>query len=225
MISAPPRGEPDTNATVCWRVEGAGNVPHTAVHWDSESHQEDGVIFGDYAAGVVYPDNGTSAAPEGYTLPGTFCGAIPVPATGRLYYRAHVIDTAGAPGRLSDEHNLTFSGEATSVTLTTVPNDAASGSDALVCWRVAGTGNVPHVALHYDNESHSGSSATFADYKMGAAYPDNTTSVKDEGYDLPGDFCANVPMPETGRLYLRAHALDRNGAPGVLSDEDSIRQA
>jgi hypothetical protein len=34
-------------------------------------------------------------------LPGTFCTDVLMPGSGTLYLRAHVIDSTGAPGRLS----------------------------------------------------------------------------------------------------------------------------
>jgi hypothetical protein len=221
VLSAPVRVAANGNATVCWKVDGTGHVPHTAVHYDTTSHTGATVTFSDYKGGAMYPGNKSAVDPAGYDLPGTFCTNVPV-GTQTVYFRAHVIDSTGAPGRLSDEMAVKIAGTATGIYVTSAPTTAAASSNALVCWHVNGTGNIAHTAVHYDTTSHAGSGVTFADYKGGAMYPGNQTAVAPAGYDLPGDFCTNVPMPPSGTLYYRAHYIDSAGVPGTLTDEKSI---
>lgn len=94
------------NATVCWRVEGLGNVKHTAVHYDNVSHNATNATFDQYKGGAAYPDNATALDPDGYDLPGTFCTSVPVDE-GTVYFRAHVIDVTGGKGKVSEEGSVT----------------------------------------------------------------------------------------------------------------------
>ena len=95
-------GAANAKVTVCWKVEGMGKSVHTAVHYDTTSHPSS-TNFADYKGGASYPNNGTAADPNGYMLPGAFCTGIPMPASGALYFRAHVIaDTH----KLSDEKTI-----------------------------------------------------------------------------------------------------------------------
>ena len=110
LTRAPASAPAGSKATVCWEVFGAGKVPHTAIHWDNESHAaEPGRTFQDYSMGASYPDNGTSASPAGYQLDASgadFCTAATLPAAGSIFVVAHVIDSTGAPGRLSAEREI-----------------------------------------------------------------------------------------------------------------------
>lgn len=103
IVSFAENATASANTTVCWEIQGLGKVNHVAVHWDNESHPQENATFSMYDQGASYPGNMTSPDPAGYTLPGTFCTDVPVPATGTVYYRAHVIDAAGAPGKVSAE--------------------------------------------------------------------------------------------------------------------------
>jgi plastocyanin len=110
ITRAPASAPAGSKATVCWEVFGAGKVPHTAIHWDNESHAaEPGRTFQDYSMGVSYPDNETAASPAGYQLDASgaeFCTGADMPASGSIFVVAHVIDSTGAPGRLSTEREI-----------------------------------------------------------------------------------------------------------------------
>jgi hypothetical protein len=220
VASSPSRAPAGGNATVCWQVTGVGHVAHTAVHYDNASHPGS-TNFADYAGGAMYPDNQTSVAASGYDLPGSFCTAIPVPATGIVYYRAHVIDSTGGTGKLSDEKSTRATGTATSIVVLDPPASGPSGSPVTVCWRVEGTGNVAHTALHWDNQSHA-TTTRFSDYAGKASYPGNQTSAAAAGYDLPGTFCSNLVAPTANTLYYRAHVIDASGGLGRLTDEQRL---
>jgi uncharacterized protein (DUF427 family) len=104
VVSAPASAPAGSKTLVCWRVEPEGaatHVPHTAVHWDTTSHP-DSTSFTDYKGGAVYPDNGTAAAASGYDLPGPWCTDLTMPASGTLYFRAHVL-LPGVRNEMSDE--------------------------------------------------------------------------------------------------------------------------
>lgn len=73
---------------VCWRAEGLGSSPHTALHWDTTSHPN-ATSFADYAGGTVYPND--AASQSTVTLPGPFCGNLTMPSNGTIYFRPHAI--------------------------------------------------------------------------------------------------------------------------------------
>lgn len=224
LTSGLPRGVPGQKAMACVKVEGKGVAPHVAVHVDDESHPDAaGLTFAAYHGITVYPRNETSADPAGYALPFAFCVGVPIPAEGRAYYRAHAIGADGAQV-LSAEASTSPAGTATSVSFTSFSQFAAPGAPTTVCWRVSGSGNVAHTAVHWDNETHFQAGARFSDYDKGASYPGNATAAAPGGYDLPGDYCAAVPVPLAGELYMRAHVIDSKGAPGMLSNEEDVRR-
>ncbi|MHB8632936.1 MAG: hypothetical protein ACYDBQ_03065 [Thermoplasmatota archaeon] len=213
---------PGTQAVVCWQVTGStAHVPHVAVHWDIKSHPSS-TNFADYQGGTAYPDNGTSAASAGYTLPGPFCTGVPIPPSGTVYFRAHVL---GGPfaglGNLSEEQSIDV---ATPVSIVSLPPTAAAASSVPVCWRVdAPHYHVPHTAVHFDTTSHAGSGATFADYQGGATYPNGASMAAAAGYDLSAQFCSTLTMP-SGTLYLRAHVMGGPFAnPGLLTPEAAVQ--
>jgi hypothetical protein len=202
---------------VCWHVDGTGNVPHTAIHYDTTPHPGSGVKFGDYR-NAAYPNNQTAQASAGYNLPGDFCTNLPV-ATQDVYFRAHVIDSRGGDGILTDEREIEVGGGAPTTTLAvrfvgSFNSTAMPGSNVTVCWNVTGTGRIPHTAIHTDNTSHP-AATSFSDYKGTAYYPNNRTSQDPAGYALPSQFCTGVTAPMNGTIWLRAHAM--NSPPGVLS--------
>lgn len=206
---------------VCWKVEGTGTVAHTALHSDSLSHPSS-TAFSDYKGAAYYPDNRNGADPQGYELPGTFCANVAMPATGTVYYRAHVIDAAGAPGKLTDEKTLAAvpGAGATRTFVTSAPAYGAAGAPVQVCWRTEGTGTAPHVALHTDSTSRP-YAAGFSDYKGTAYYPKNASALDSVGYVLPFHTCSAVTLPASGTLYLRSHVIDAGGAPGRVSDVET----
>jgi plastocyanin len=110
ITDAPASAPAGSKATVCWAVSGTGTVPHTAIHWDDTSHAaETPRTFQLYDLGASYPNNGTSAAPSGYLVEPTgtrFCTAATMPTTGSIFVVAHVMDSTGAPGRISSERRI-----------------------------------------------------------------------------------------------------------------------
>ena len=110
ITKAPTSAAAASKATVCWEVFGAGKVPHTAIHWDNETHAtQPARTFQDYNMGASYPGNESSASPAGYELMADgadFCTAATMPASGSIFVVAHVIDSTGAPGRLSAEREI-----------------------------------------------------------------------------------------------------------------------
>jgi hypothetical protein len=126
----------------------------------------------------------------------------------------------------TDERELKVGPFATGVSFVgSTPGAAAANSNVLVCWRVEGAGTINHVAVHTDTTSHgeNTSGAAFTLYAGAAYYPDNSTALT--SYSLPGQFCTNVKVPATGRVFIRAHAMDKRGvADGsfVSVDERAI---
>lgn len=103
VTSLPPSAAQGGSALVCWAVEGRGTIPHTAIHFDNETHPGANVEFGAYDSGFSYPGNQTQQDPDGYEIPRTFCTEIPV-GDETVYFRAHAMITA--PGLLSQEHSI-----------------------------------------------------------------------------------------------------------------------
>jgi hypothetical protein len=209
----------NTNVTACWTVAGStATVPHTAIHFDTQSHPN--ATFSAYTGGAIYPDNRTSATGN-YTLPGAFCANVKTPASGALYFRAHVLGAEfGNPGNVTEERSLVVAPRVNVVG--SIPATAAAGSKVNVCWRVEGAGVSPHVAVHWDTQSHP-SAASFQEYVGGAAYAGNGTATA-ASQTLPGPFCTQLTMPTSGTLYFRAHGVFPGvGLPGELSDEHAIR--
>lgn len=215
---APTEAEANSQALVCWRVEGRGNVAHVAVHWDHQSRPSVS-RHEDYRGGTMYPDNRSAPAQGGYDLPRGFCADVPV-GEQDVYLRAHAIDAAGPPGRFSEERKITVqraAGFVLAVQLGEVPARAPAGSRVTVCWEVQGNGTIPRTSLLTDNASHQ-LSVNFEDYRGATLHPDNRTVPDPRGYALPGTFCTGVMVPENNTMYLRAHAMAQ--PPGVLSAEE-----
>jgi len=116
-----------------------------------------------------------------------------------------------------------------SVTSVTIepPTNGATADRATVCWRVEGQGRAHHTAVHWATESHAAKSGrSFSDYGAGMAWPDNATQAAADGYALPGRFCATVPVPSSGSLYIVAHAdLVHPPHGGLLSEEVRLSAA
>lgn len=101
VTDAPDSGEPGEEVEICWDVDGEGEIPHTAVHWASESQSGDDVTFSDYDAGAAYP--GGEQSPE--QLPASVCATVTLPdEEGTLYFVAHAMETP--PGIISDEQEI-----------------------------------------------------------------------------------------------------------------------
>lgn len=193
---------PNGTATVCWRVEGSGTIPHTAVHFDSESHPNS-TLFGEYDLGAVYPDDG---APLGRTfeIPATFCGEMR-DLTTTTYLRPHVLAPLAAIDLLGPEKTVLVGGTR-NITFVNFLEVFPANFSVPVCWRVSGlTGTSTHTAVHWDDESHPNATG-FGEYDLGAAYPGNAT-VDNVSVTVPGEFCASVPMPASGVLYMRPHII------------------
>lgn len=92
---------------VCWRAEGVGSIPHTAIHWDNVSHMgQTGVAFSSYKGGALYPANATAAASGGYTLPGPWCTNVEMPASGSIFFVTHALDQASGRNEISHEYRI-----------------------------------------------------------------------------------------------------------------------
>jgi plastocyanin len=110
ITRAPSSSPAASMALVCWEVFGTGKVAHVAIHWDNVSHADEPArAFADYDLGASYPGNESSASPNGYALQPTgaeFCTSATMPASGSIFVVGHVIDSTGAPGRLSAEREV-----------------------------------------------------------------------------------------------------------------------
>lgn len=123
---------------------------------------------------------------------------------------AGLLAAAALAGCLDDDPHID------AATLTEAPDSAAPGEEVEACWQVDGDGEIEHVALHWDTESHAGENATFSDYEN-LAWPGGE---QQGNYTLPGEFCATFTMPSSD-AYLRGHAMI--DAPGVLTAEHHVQ--
>lgn len=211
VVSSPEHAANGTNADVCWRVEGTGTITHTALHFDTASHPD-----GDFAAyrDAVYPNNGPAVGQ--HKLPGVFCAKIG-PISGTVYYKAHgMVDPAHSA--VSTEETIIAGSGNNTADLIGAPEVFPAGLSYNFCWEIPGlTGTSPHTAIHWDTVSHpTGGFEAYAN----ASYPNNGAATTTGSFALPGPFCANITMPTSGTLYLRAHAL-ANGA-SYLGPERSV---
>ncbi|HET6405196.1 MAG TPA: hypothetical protein VFH78_11150 [Candidatus Thermoplasmatota archaeon] len=212
VTSAPEKAANGTSADVCWRVEGTGTIPHTALHWDTSPKGDAG--FAAYA-NAVYPDNGPAAGT--HRLPGTFCATLG-PVSGTIYYKAHAMVDPTRSVLGPEEVIIAGSGNNT-VDLVGAPDVFTAGQSWTFCWELPGSsGTSTHTALHYDTTSHPNATG-IADYPE-AVYPDNGPATMEGSFALPGPFCANITMPASGTLFLRAHAITPNGS--FLGPERSV---
>jgi len=221
VIAAADRAASGTGGNVCWRVEGVGHIPHTAIHWDTVSHPNS-TTFLEYAGGASFPGGAAAADPNGYDLPGVFCAPLTAGAD-TIHYRAHALNPGAVPAQsvISPERSL-WSGAAPNGLdfVGDVPEVASPATSVIVCWQDDSLGHIIHTTIHWDTVSHPNSNSS-ADYAGGNAYPDNATTVDPAGYDTPGRFCTNLRMPASGAIYFRAHELVPNSVNN-LSHERSI---
>lgn len=210
VTAAQPKAPSGGASEVCWTVSGSGNVAHVAIHWDTESHADAADrTFAMYDAGAAYPDNTEALKPAGYDLPGTFCADVDVPTTGTLYIVGHVIDKAGAPGKLSSEVTLasttTVPPTDTPYILTTtgVPDEVDAGENFTYTLTIAGPpGTSDHIGGHYGKNATAGTGAPAAD--AGACVHTNGT--------LPGSFQITCSIASAGTWHLRGHLRTGTGA-------------
>lgn len=220
---------PNTTTVVCWQVTGTGRAAHVALHTDNVTRPT-ATSFSDYRGATYYPDNATQVDQAGYQLPGEFCTGVRVPMNGTVFFRAHAMNNP--PGIVSTERSVrangtsSLGGVAATVTWTgTVPTSAKAGTNVTACIRVGGTGRIPHVAIHTDDQSHATEvTATFATYDKGTFYANNTTAPDPLGYETSGTaYCIDVDVPNTpgAILFMRGHAMDEiTGAPGKLTPDE-----
>gem|GEM_PF-3356318 len=218
VVWAPERVDAGADANVCWRVEGTGTIAHTAIHWDPASHPNS-TLFSDYA-NAVYPDNGPATLTGHFQVPGVFCGAIKA-INQTVYFRAHALtSTAALPGTVSGEQVILVNPPAVDFS-SDLPEVAPAGSVVNVCWETPGaTGTSVHTAVHWDTQSHP--NATFSAYPN-AIYPNNGPATLNGSFALPGPFCANLTMPQSGAVYMVAHVVMPGASlPGTTGVERSI---
>jgi hypothetical protein len=80
IISAPKKWLPDENLTITWQVTGSnGNISHTAIHYDTESHDAD---FKLYKKASAYQSG---------ILPQVFRTSVKATKEKLMYIRAHAI--------------------------------------------------------------------------------------------------------------------------------------
>ncbi|HLE96191.1 MAG TPA: hypothetical protein VI997_02370, partial [Candidatus Thermoplasmatota archaeon] len=180
---------------------------------------------------------------QGDALPGTFTVKCTFTEPGTVYLRGHTrTGTSNETYRhfwaaeeaiTVEGESMLFQGSATEVGKPSIVNGtgmltstAKSGSNATLCWTIKGTGNVPHVAIHWDDASHADApDRSFLLYDLGASYPGNGTRAAAWGYNLTGagtQFCTDLTMPASGDVFVVAHAIDRAAGLGKLSEELKI---
>lgn len=81
----PTSGASNATVTVCWRVNGTGTIPETAVMTDTV--QPNTPDHPNYEGPTYYPNN--ASQPAVATLPNSFCTEVKLPASGDLYLTAY----------------------------------------------------------------------------------------------------------------------------------------
>ena len=211
VVSAPEKAGNGTNAEVCWRVEGTGTITHTALHWDTTPKGE--ASFAAYA-NAVYPNNGPAVG--SHALPGTFCATLG-PVSGTIYYKAHAM-VDPTKSQLGPEEVIIAGSGNNTIDLVGAPDVFTANQTWNFCWELPGSSEtVTHTALHFDTTSHP-NATTFSDYPD-AVYPNNG-AASGVSHTMPGPFCANITMPASGTLFIRAHAILAGGH--ALGPERSV---
>lgn len=190
-------------ADVCWRVDGSGTIGHTAIHFDTTSHPN-ATAFADYAGGAIYPNNGPATGVP-YALPGTFCAQLPS-LNATVYLRAHALAAGTPPTQMLSVEKSVPVNVTSNITFMNFREIFPANFTNNICWSVSGfNGTSTHTAIHYDNASHP-NATSFGEYALGASYPGNFTAAN-VSVTVPGEFCANVVMPASGALWMRAHIV------------------
>lgn len=234
FTKTPANAAEGSRPVVCWRVDGTGKIPHTAVHFDSVSRAS-ASAFSAYQGGAAYPNNATMASEV--TLPGSFCTSIQLNSTmkagSKLYLRAHAL--AGQKSVLSTAEGSITVKEAGADTVTSVdvvsaaakapkrtgapsPVTVTANETFVVCWKLVGKGNVSHTAVHWGPASKNSTGTKFSDYPN-AAYPDNKSAGDVAKFAIGSTYCTGIKAPVSGKIYYRAHAIDADGGTGKLSNE------
>ena len=150
LTSYPASVTAGNTATVCYTVQGLGQITHTHVHW--------GTATGSYPYGTTA---------QGGNAPQSFCSTLTAPSSpGTVYFKAHAIDAANnvkysAEGAIS----VTGPGGINSVSIYSYPtSQVAPNTQFQVCWTVNGSSYLDHTNLHYGTQSGS--------------YPYNTAQVQ-----------------------------------------------
>lgn len=126
---------------------------------------------------------------------------------------------AGLPGNNTGNNTLPPLNVSAIALRAPVPASAVAGARQQVCWDVAGTGKAARTGLVTDSVSRA--NATNLSAYLGATlFPGSATTPAAAGYALPGGFCAEVTLPATGSLFLRAF-VDGPTSP-VLTSQTRI---
>ena len=147
-VSAPSAVLVGRTITLKWTVADAdaAHITHTAVHWDTVSHE--GLPFD------AYP-NAIAGTPTGN--PGEYMAEMTAPTSAAtVYYVMHAIvlgENFYAPG----ERTVAVRAEPT-IAVTSYPSRALAGRNVTIGWTVSGAeaADVPHTAVHWDVETQGG---------------------------------------------------------------------
>lgn len=194
VLGSPSSAEAGKSFEVTWKVNSPvqKNIPHTAVHYGSESKSEPLTL-------QSYPSLTT---PQSSTVPNEFKASIVINTSGVTYFRAHAIIDGNH--YWSSEKMITISSPANvtqvapSIKVTNYPGAVTGDENFTISWEVSGgmLGEITHTAVHWG-------------YRSGRA------DIKDYGYfsrvytgKTPQQFSVVLKAPSGGGpLYFRAHAL------------------
>lgn len=130
--------------------------------------------------------------------------------------------TAPLAGCIGDEGEEVGGGDIESVAIVSAPEVADPDAEVEACWRVEGSGTIQSTALGYGYQAQL-DPESLAAYDGGILYPGGEAEPAQEGYELPGEFCATVPVPEKGAVFMRAGAAVGELTTGQLSAEHVVR--
>ena len=191
LVQAPPVVFVDENILINWTIEeaDAGNVPHTAVHWDTVSHADTPLNLSEYG--------NVSEVLQGSET-GNYSVTITSPSEPTIVYFVVHAEVLGHDFYADQEFALEVKALPT-IQVISAPDAAFAGEEAHMLWNVSGAdpANVSHAAVHWDNLSHAGELdyTLYANMQMGGP-----------GGDL-SEYLATLETPdEEVTLYYIFHA-------------------
>ncbi len=181
----------DGTAVIMWTVTSpeAGDVTHTAVHWDTMSHGEP-LNFSAYPNAVL----GTMGAGDGEY----FANVTMPETTGTVYFVLHAIVMEGH--YYAEMEYMIMVVEEPTLTLDTAPDAVFVDGVAMFEWSITGAdaGDVTHTAIHWDTTSH-GEPLDFNNY---------ANAIMGEMGMMDGHYHANMTAPSSPTtVYYILHAI------------------
>lgn len=218
VLESPAQVEAGSDFDVSWRFRYLGqvNTPHTAIHFDDESHDEDVRGGNPFAWDLGLRPQ----PPHSGQIPAEFTATIPANKPGHIYFVAHGI--VGGVNWLSVEQAVeVVNPSEPNIVILDAPTEVVEGETFNITFQV----NVPddntpvdHVGVEWDNASHGKDVSMYQQggHKGPAELP----------LTAPNEFTVEMTAPDHSgneTMYYRGHARRAGNDSDVLSAEHTIQ--